>query len=233
MLLLSFVIISLLNLCAADEPYYKAEFVKSLPKGYIYDSAWSISCDKMKTPIVYDVDLDSIGDSIYVRTIKPQKGRVRSWRNLNWLQVAFKLSKTGKYAILSGVIDDDPSSGLRVSCGNPYDLRLTSDSCTKKGRFEFHHGIPSGYDEKTIKDYSDKVQYYYPDLSWMRNASKMSEVRDSCSKLMNIKRCTQEQTMVHFRWLRGYHFEIDSDTLKIYSADQHFEACNDTLSEKR
>lgn len=232
MQLLLFVVVSLFSLDAADKPYYKSELMKSLPKGYFYDSAWSIACEKRMMPIVYDVDLDSIGDSIFVRAIKPKRGRVISWLNLNWVQVAFKLSKTGKYAILPGMIDDDPGTGLRAGCDNNYDLKLTPDSCVKNGRFEFHHGIPTGYDEKTIKDYSDKVQYYYPDLPWMRNASKMSEVLAFCKQTMVVKKCDQEQVMNSLRWRRGYHFEIDSDTLKVYSADQHFAACNDTLSEK-
>ncbi len=66
----------------------------------------------------------------------------------------------------------------------------------------------------------------------MKNASKISDVATSCKKLMGIKKCDQEQIMVHLRGRRGYHFEIDSDTLKIYSAEQHFEACNDSLERK-
>jgi len=215
-----------------QNPQYVKRLLSSMPKNFEYDSSWGESCIKMGKSILHDLDQDGVGDSLFVRPKKAKSGEIKNWKNLSWTEIAFKLSKTGRYFILPAMFDDDQNYGVRVSCADAIGLELIVDSCAKSGRFRFEHGIPAGFNEKTTISYRDNVKLYFPDYPWMKNVSKMSDVATSCKKLMELKKCDQEQIMIHLRGRRGYHFEIESDTLKIYSADQHFAACNDSLGGK-
>lgn len=218
---------------ATDIPYHTVKLIKSLPKSYTFDTSWSESCKGNNLTLEYDIDQDGVGDSLFIRSIPSKKGKIKSWRNLDWIQPAIKMSKTSKYAVLPFMIDDEHSAWVRIGCAEDFRLNLTVDSCIKNGRYRIAHGVPTGYDERISAPLWDDLKYYYPDLPWMKNASRMSKIKASCMDAFKSTECTKEKILETFRWHRGYHFEIDSDTLKIYSADQHFEACNDTLSEKR
>lgn len=218
---------------ATDIPYHTVSLIKSLPKSYAFDKSWSELCKSNNLTLEYDIDQDGIGDSLFIRSIPSKKGKIKSWRNLDWIQPAIKMSKTSKYAVLPFMIDDEHSAWIRIGCADDFRLNLMADSCTKNGRYNITHGVPTGYDEKISYPLSDKLEYYFPDLPWMKKSSKMPDVISECVKSLNVKVCNQSDIMVYLRSRRSYYFEIDSDTLKIYSASQHFEACNDSLGEKR
>ncbi len=224
--------LGLLASIEANVPFHRVEMIGSLPKDYVFDPVWSESCKRRGETLEYDLDQDGFGDSIFIRSVPSKKGKIKSWKNLDWIQPAIKMSKTSKYVLLPIMIDDEHSAWIRTGCADDFRLNLTADSCTKKGRYNITHGVPTGYDEKISYPLSDKFEYYFPDLSWMKNASNMPDVISECVKSLNVKVCDQGDIMIYLRSRRSYYFEIDSDTLKIYSASQHFEACNNALREK-
>lgn len=220
-MLLCFLACSLAGAATEKSLFFPA--VKNLPKGYALDPTWKRKCLELDLTDEFDLDGDGKIDTMYVKKFPRKPGKIKSWRNIAWAQMAFKLSSSKKFVEIPSLLDYlDHTSGGVTNCGEGSEIYLTADTCTKGGRFKLHHGTPLG-----VGYLADK-EIYYPNFAWMDSFSIANKTTDWVNEGAENGKLSHMQEMIQFEWRRYYSFDVEPNGIRIYNIHDHIDGCSDS-----
>jgi hypothetical protein len=208
---------------------------KKLPKGYTLDPTWKRKCLELDLTDEFDLDGDGSIDTMYIKKYPAKRGKIKSWRNIAWAQMAFKLSSSNQFIEVPALLDYlDESTGGYSNCSKGTEIVLIADTCTVAGRFKLHHGIPLGASSNgtTARNYSRDKQFYYPNFAWMDSFAIANKTTDWVNEGATNGKLSDMQKMIKYEWRRYYSFDVEKNGIRIYNIHDHINGCSDSTKSK-